>query len=551
MREYKSVNIKKVIKTILLIVIGASFVVLIFFFIQEKGKAMIDIENEKAVYLREIEDNLKNYNIFFLAVTKFTNPKNNYTYSELKKQNLITPYINKEFLPNKLINLVSIVDYSEIETELEKGNIALLTPSQVKPNYKTISIDNQYFWSEGFQASKYPLQNTIKRYQEINEDYITDREQIMTFFAAGEIIPARAVDRLGLNKYEDYTYLFDFFRKDIESADISIALLENSLLGDPTPCTGCMMFTGDEKVAEGLGEVGFDFISTAGNHAGDAGQKAMQNTIELLEKNTIEVTGTGFISTKVSPSNNLNIATKTLNGKTYAMIGAEDVASYYWIPTWPWNFKENPETGLPEPIDKNERYGTYTFSKISESMLSVNKTNVEAIKRLKSQEADYGYNADYSIIYMSWGVEYTNKPTKHQIELAHALVDNGADLIIGSHPHWVQSIEFYKNTPIIYSLGNFIFDQTHELETRQGIAVNLHYYNEKLKNIELIPHQICGYHQTSTDITQALLDEKIDLEEVYTADESKGCVYWQPKKLKEDHPSYQQILKRVYEFTNV
>ena len=96
-----------------------------------------------------------------------------------------------------------------------------------------------------------------------------------------------------MNKYNDYTYLFDSFRKDIENADLSIGLLENSLLGDPEPCKGCMSFRGDDQVAIGLAEVGFDFLSTAGNHAGDAGQNAYQNTVKLLDENSIQYTGTG------------------------------------------------------------------------------------------------------------------------------------------------------------------------------------------------------------------------------------------------------------------
>ena len=152
---------------------------------------------------------------------------------------------------------------------------------------------------------------------------------------------------------------------------------------------------------------------------------------------------------------------------------------------------------------------------------------------------------------MSWGVEYTNKATPHQVRLGHALIDAGADIIISSHPHWVQNIEFYNEKPIIYSLGNFIFDQTHTLPTRQAAATNLYYSNGDLKSIEIMPLQTCGYHQTNRDLAESLISNEKTVEDLYDIPEKEGCVYWQPKKLKEDHPSYNQILERMFEYTEV
>jgi hypothetical protein len=151
---------------------------------------------------------------------------------------------------------------------------------------------------------------------------------------------------------------------------------------------------------------------------------------------------------------------------------------------------------------------------------------------------------------MSWGVEYTNKATNFQRELAHALIDNSVDLVIGSHPHWVQNIEFYNDKPIIYSLGNFIFDQNHSDPTRQGMNAMLYYYDGQLKSIELEPHLSCGPFISTNNITTAYLNGEITMEDLMQSDERKGCVYFQPLKLPQDSPVYQQIWDRTMQYSD-
>jgi len=91
------------------------------------------------------------------------------------------------------------------------------------------------------------------------------------------------------------------------------------------------------------------------------------------------------------------------------------------------------------------------------------------IKRIKTEKL-----ADLIIVYPHWGTEYlTSHPDKRQTDLAHQFIDSGADIIIGSHPHVIQPIEIYKEKPIFYSLGNFVFDQYFSKETMQGLMLKL------------------------------------------------------------------------------
>lgn len=80
---------------------------------------------------------------------------------------------------------------------------------------------------------------------------------------------------------------------------------------------------------------------------------------------------------------------------------------------------------------------------------------------------------DFIMLYTHWGTEFVPDPSGKIKELAHEFIDNGVDVIIGSHPHVVQTIEEYKGRKIYYSLGNFIFDQYFRPETKKGLAVQI------------------------------------------------------------------------------
>jgi len=68
--------------------------------------------------------------------------------------------------------------------------------------------------------------------------------------------------------------------------------------------------------------------------------------------------------------------------------------------------------------------------------------------------------ADFLIVSLHWGQEYAPEASKEQVRLAHLAIDAGVDLILGSHPHVAQQIEIYRHRPILYSLGNCIFDRS-------------------------------------------------------------------------------------------
>ncbi len=136
---------------------------------------------------------------------------------------------------------------------------------------------------------------------------------------------------------------------------------------------------------------------------------------------------------------------------------------------------------------------------ISTSSLSVIEKNGQRVLMLHIN-ATYG-NPDISLIknivksagpanltvaYIHWGTEYEPLNDNAQENLAHSLVDNGFDLIVGHHPHVVQNIEKYKDGLIFYSLGNFIFDQYWRPEVQEGLILKL-LGDERGWKVELIP----------------------------------------------------------------
>jgi poly-gamma-glutamate synthesis protein (capsule biosynthesis protein) len=126
---------------------------------------------------------------------------------------------------------------------------------------------------------------------------------------------------------------------------------------------------------------------------------------------------------------------------------------------------------------KNEKIGLIGFSMV------YGKLDEELVKEIVSQVAS---SSDYVIVNIHWGKEYEHEINITQNRTAHFLVDSGADIVIGHHPHIVQGLEIYKDKPIFYSLGNFIFDQYFSYDTQEGLAVAIE-PDKDLVNIDLIP----------------------------------------------------------------
>jgi poly-gamma-glutamate synthesis protein (capsule biosynthesis protein) len=122
-------------------------------------------------------------------------------------------------------------------------------------------------------------------------------------------------------------------------------------------------------------------------------------------------------------------------------------------------------------------YDFITYPKTSKS---------EIISQIKLHDPE----VDWLIVSLHWGNEYLPAPETWRVNLARQLVDAGADIIHGHHPHVWQGIEVYKNKYIYYSLGNFIFDQSWSHETSSSNIIRLIFSKDKILNQEIFPIKI-------------------------------------------------------------
>jgi poly-gamma-glutamate synthesis protein (capsule biosynthesis protein) len=97
---------------------------------------------------------------------------------------------------------------------------------------------------------------------------------------------------------------------------------------------------------------------------------------------------------------------------------------------------------------------------------------------------------DVLIVLPHWGQQYTHRPVAAQRRVGRMLIDAGADLVVGSHPHWVQGAEMHRGGLIVHSLGNFVFDMDFSRQTQEGVVLDLTFWGSRLKAAEFQPVRI-------------------------------------------------------------
>lgn len=105
---------------------------------------------------------------------------------------------------------------------------------------------------------------------------------------------------------------------------------------------------------------------------------------------------------------------------------------------------------------------------------------IESIQEAKSQ-------CDYLVVYVHWGVEREDEPKEYQKTMGRQYIDAGADLVVGSHPHVLQTVEYYNGKPIVYSLGNFVFGSSIPQTALLKITLQPDYWLGEQAEFTLIP----------------------------------------------------------------
>lgn len=243
--------------------------------------------------------------------------------------------------------------------------------------------------------------------------------------------------------------------------DATVANLEGTITTNQSVSiqdNSILRFTFDPHFADFLKKIGITAVSLSNNHTFDFGESGYESTKNFLAQSNILSFG--------SPHNNDELSTKiVIHGKNFCLVGYEGFVA--------------PD---PTPI-------------------------ATEITRIRPA-------CDIVAATMHAGEEYLPGYTSQQQEVAHAFIDAGADVVIGTHPHVVEPIEIYKGKAIFYSLGNFLFDQNFSFATTHGLAVDMEWNSDETR-YTLVPITIAGEEASfsnapdSPETLSALIDNNL------------------------------------------
>ena len=261
----------------------------------------------------------------------------------------------------------------------------------------------------------------IKNPQKNNQQNIEEIKLINILFV-GDIMLDRKVE--AQMEKNGFTYPFEKITSFLKENDYVFGNLEGSISKNPTKFSlSAMTFAFSDKVVQPLKLSNFGILSLANNHTLNMYLDGLEETKTILGQAEID-----WVGDPVACSND------------YIVKGDLIFSAF-----------------------------NTTFSECKEDGI------ISIIAKIKKENP-----GKFLIVSMHWGEEYKTESSQAQKNLAHKIIDSGADLIIGHHPHVVQEFEKYKDKMIFYSLGNFIFDQYFSAETQEELGVRLEIYGDKI-----------------------------------------------------------------------
>ncbi|MES9792247.1 CapA family protein [Priestia megaterium] len=258
----------------------------------------------------------------------------------------------------------------------------------------------------------------LSKPSEAIENNTTD-DTLLNATMVGDIMFGRNVEKVA-NRYGQDN-LFRYVKPYFEKADYSTGNFEH-------PVTLSKKYAEQEKYihlqtdaqsVKTLKNLNLSVLNVANNHSMDYLENGLNDTIKTFNKSDLDFVGIGK---NIKDASKINY--QTVNGVKIATLGFTDayVADSAANQNNPGILPAKPEIFIPLIEEAKE-------------------------------------NADLVVVHAHWGQEYDTTPSPRQEGLAKAMADSGADIILGHHPHVLQSVDVYKNTVIFYSLGNFVFDQ--------------------------------------------------------------------------------------------
>jgi len=286
---------------------------------------------------------------------------------------------------------------------------------------------------------------------------------------AGGTVTLAMVGDISIQR-EDPASIFTLGAEPLQKADIAFGNLEGPItnVGAPPEVKSMnrLQVVSDERMVEGLTYAGFDVLSLANNHSLNMGTEGMLRCVEVLDRAGIAHAGAGKNATEarrpaIIERNGTKVAFLAYTSVFWPPFAATDqrpgMATVRGITSY------EPEARLMEVPGSAPIIHTFADPKDKASMQ-------DDVRSAKAQ-------ADIVVVSWHWGLSGATgggygagQIIAYQVELAHAAIDAGADLIVGHHPHQLEGIEVYNDRPIFYSLGNFALE-FHSGKKRQTTAV--------------------------------------------------------------------------------
>jgi poly-gamma-glutamate synthesis protein (capsule biosynthesis protein) len=325
----------------------------------------------------------------------------------------------------------TLKDYADLTAAMasDPGAVALIPLELVDFRVQTLSVGGEDPLAEG----------------------VSGRDPIR-IGVVGDIVPGRNV-HLHMARYGDFTRPFHRVAPLLRSFDVMIANLEGNISDTlPQPSDPhSFSFVSNSALLEGFALAGIDAVTLANNHTvwNDEGwgSQGLLDTMAALETSAIPYFGAGRDLAIARAPWIVEVA-----GLRVAFLGIDGVTANYEVEPGVQNGVLDFDAGATA-----ERPGTNPYLS---SQVNADIAAAAAV-------------ADVVIPYFHFGAEYVAVPPSWAVAATHAAIDAGATMVVTNHPHVIQGMETYVEKPIVYSPGNFIFDQMFAAEVRSGFALEI------------------------------------------------------------------------------
>lgn len=253
----------------------------------------------------------------------------------------------------------------------------------------------------------------------------------VTIAITGDVMLGRSVNQRILQTSDRFP--FNDVADALNGFDLTVGNLECvvSLLGSPQPKQ--YTFEADPQGFSRLAAAGYSIMSVANNHSGDYGKTAFMDMLDHLPQHGVTPVGGGANLAAAHQPVIRTIRSTTLGFLAYCEIEPPSFAATATTPGHAW---------------------------LDPALMSAD------IRSLRPQ-------VDFLIVFTHWGIEYQPVESSEQEAMARVAIDAGADFVVGAHPHVIQPSSSYRGKPIVFSLGNFVFDEMYSEDVRHGNVLSL------------------------------------------------------------------------------